>query len=113
MAIAARLGSGDLEEVRRALEELSELDDTVEIAAHAGAAVAHLGPERDVCLAALDVLHQELLALHQGHGLAHRGGTRRDGGCVGGGSVWNHWNRMHVTPSVIPLAPDGLTTRKS
>ena len=67
MAIAASLGSGDLEEVRRALEELSELDDTVEIAAHAGAAVAHLGPERDVCLAALDVLDRlepSAVALH-------------------------------------------------
>ena len=51
-----RLASDDLAEVRHALEELAELEDVAAIACHADAAVAHLGPDRDVCLAALDVL---------------------------------------------------------
>eukprot|EP00320_Phaeocystis_rex_P002753 CAMPEP_0119092460 /NCGR_PEP_ID=MMETSP1178-20130426/159905_1 /TAXON_ID=33656 /ORGANISM="unid sp, Strain CCMP2000" /LENGTH=107 /DNA_ID=CAMNT_0007076043 /DNA_START=13 /DNA_END=332 /DNA_ORIENTATION=- len=55
-ALNAGLRSDDLEEVRRALEELAELEDAAEIAQHASTAVAQLGPRREVCLAALEVL---------------------------------------------------------
>ena len=56
LSMEGRLASDDLAEVRHALEELAELEDVAAIACHADAAVAHLGPDRDVCLAALDVL---------------------------------------------------------
>ena len=61
-----RLASDDLGEVRHALEELAELEDVL-VQGHADAVVAQLGPDRDVCLAALDVLDRlapSAVALH-------------------------------------------------